>query len=63
MPARKGEQPDDRFPLNLTVKQPESWVHATVRFRGEMFTAANQPHGFFNRPPWNSKRLLGWMCS
>jgi hypothetical protein len=26
-----------------------------VRFRGEMFTAANQPHGFFNRPPWQQQ--------
>jgi len=26
-----------------------------VGFRGEMFTAADQPHGFFNRPPWQQQ--------
>ncbi len=26
-----------------------------VGFRGEMFTAANQPHGFFNRPLWQQQ--------
>lgn len=26
-----------------------------VGFRTEMFTAENQPHGFFNRPPWREK--------
>jgi hypothetical protein len=29
MPARKGKQREDKFPLNLTVKQRESLVHAT----------------------------------
>src|SRR4051812_32569511 len=29
MPARKGKQPGERFPLKLTVKQRESLVHAT----------------------------------
>ena len=29
MPARKGKQPDESFPLNLTVRQRESLVHAT----------------------------------
>ena len=26
-----------------------------VGFRAEMFTVANQPHGFFNRPPWQQQ--------
>ena len=26
-----------------------------VGFRAEMFTAADQPHGFFNRPPWQQQ--------
>jgi hypothetical protein len=29
MPARKRKQPDERFPLKLTVKQRDSLVHAT----------------------------------
>jgi hypothetical protein len=29
MPARKGKQPDESFPLNLTARQRESLVHAT----------------------------------
>ena len=31
-----------------------------VGFRAEMFTAADQPHGFFNRPPWR-ERTIAWM--
>ncbi len=26
-----------------------------VEFRAEVFTAEDQPHGFFNRPPWLQK--------
>ena len=29
MPAKKGKQPDEKFPLKLTVKQRESMVQAT----------------------------------
>jgi hypothetical protein len=29
MPAKKGKQPDEKFPLKLTVKQRDSLVHAT----------------------------------
>ena len=29
MPAKKEKQPDEKFPLKLTVKQRESLVHAT----------------------------------
>jgi hypothetical protein len=29
MPARKGKLPDEKYPLNLTIKQRESLVHAT----------------------------------
>ena len=29
MPAKKGKQPDEKYPLKLTVKQRESLVHAT----------------------------------
>jgi hypothetical protein len=29
MPASKGRQPDEKFPLKLTVKQRDSLVHAT----------------------------------
>ncbi|MBX6312255.1 MAG: DUF1080 domain-containing protein [Isosphaeraceae bacterium] len=28
-----------------------------VGFRAEMFTAEGQPHGFFNRPPWQQRTL------
>src|SRR5215469_11139096 len=34
MPARKGKQPDESFPLNLTARQRESLVHATRIRRG-----------------------------
>ena len=29
MPAKKRKQPDEKYPLKLTVKQRESLVHAT----------------------------------
>ena len=29
MPAKNGKQPDEKFPLKLTVKQRESLVQAT----------------------------------
>ena len=29
MPAKKGKQPDEKFPLKLTVKQRESMMQAT----------------------------------
>ena len=29
MPAKKGKQPDEKFPLKLTTKQRESLIHAT----------------------------------
>jgi hypothetical protein len=29
MPAKKGKKPEEKYPLNLTVKQRESLVHAT----------------------------------
>ena len=29
MPAKKGTQPDEKFPLKRTVKQRESLVHTT----------------------------------
>ena len=28
-----------------------------VEFRAELFTAEDQPHGFFNRPPWLQKTI------
>jgi hypothetical protein len=43
MPARKRKQPDETFPLNLTVKQRESLVHAT-RIRMGMKTRIKEAY-------------------